>query len=150
MKHTNALKSLLIAAIMFVTLNTSKAQSSTDPFTYGSVWTIQMISVKPGMFKDYMTSLKSNVKLINDEAVKEGLILSYKILSGTEANPGDFNLIIMQEYKNMAATEGKDDQWDAIRNKIVGNDDALKQLMQSRTSMRDIYGSKMMREVILK
>ncbi|MFI5135091.1 MAG: hypothetical protein ACHQD9_04500, partial [Chitinophagales bacterium] len=100
--------------------------------------------------KDYTTSLKNTIKLVNDEAVKQGLILSYKILSGAGANPDDFNFVILTEYKNMAAMEGKDDQWDAIRNKVIGNDDAQKSLMQTRTSQRDVYGSKIMREIILK
>ncbi|MBS1657743.1 MAG: hypothetical protein JST18_06560 [Bacteroidetes bacterium] len=151
MKQVNHFsKAVLLAAIFFLTVNTSKAQSSSDPYTNGSVWTMQMINVKPGMMKEYTTSLKNTVKLVNDEAVKQGLILSYKILSGASANPDDFNFVILTEYKNMAAMEGKEDQWDAIRAKIMGNDDAQKQIMQTRTAQRDIYGSKMMREIILK
>jgi hypothetical protein len=123
MKSTNKLRSLLIAVMIIFSVSALKAQTATDPFTYGSVWTMQMITVKPGMFKDYMTSLKGSVKMMDDEAVKEGLILSYKILTGTNSNPDDYNLVIMLEYKNMAALEGKDDQWDAIRNKMVGNGD---------------------------
>jgi len=150
MQTSNTLKSLLIGVVILFSFSNLKAQTASDPFTYGSVWTMQMIDVKPGMLKDYLTGLKASVKLMNDEAVKQGLILSYKILTGTSSSPDDYNLIIMQEYKNMAALEGKDDQWEAIRNKFVGNDDQLKQLMQTRTSQRDIYGSKTMREVILK
>ena len=38
-----------------------------------------------------------------EEAKSEGLIVSYKILSGAAANKEDFNLVLMIENKNMAS-----------------------------------------------
>jgi hypothetical protein len=41
------------------------------------------------MSTEYINSLKANWKLTHDEAVKQGLILSYKILAGDASNPDD-------------------------------------------------------------
>jgi len=85
---------------------------------------------------------------VHDEAIKQGLILSYKILEGTAANPEDWNIMLLAEYKNLASMAGTEDKWDAIEKKVVGNDDAQKKLNETRVNMRTIYGGKMLREVI--
>jgi hypothetical protein len=99
---------------------------------------------------DYLNNLKTTWKATEDEALKEGLILSYKILDGESANPEDWNLMLMVEYKNLASMEGNDDKWDAISKKVVGDDAAMKQLRETRVSQRTIYGTKMLREVVYK
>ena len=114
----------------------------------GSVWTVGFIKTGPNMSEDYLKSLKNTWKAVSDEAVKEGLIVSYKILSGTAANPDDWNIMLMQEFKNMAAMDGNDDKWDALERKVVGTDEAMQKLNESRVNMRTIYGGKLLREII--
>jgi hypothetical protein len=116
----------------------------------GSVWTVSFIKTNPGMGVDYINSLKTTWKAVHDEALKQGLILSYKILDGEAANPEDWNILLLVEYKNLASMEGTDDKWDAINKKVVGDQAATKQLRDSRVSMRTIYGGKMLREIVYK
>jgi len=116
----------------------------------GSVWAVSCIKTNPGMGVDYINSLKTTWKAVHDEALKQGLILSYKILSGEAANPEDWNILLLVEYKNLASMEGTDDKWDAINKKVVGDEAATKQLRDSRVSMRTIFGGKMLREVVYK
>jgi hypothetical protein len=85
-----------------------------------------------------------------EEAKAQGLILSYKILSGTSSNPDDWDIMLMEEYKNLAAMEGNDEKWEAISAKVVGNDDAQGKLRDARVNMRSIYGVKVFREVVYK
>ncbi len=116
----------------------------------GSVWSMSFIKVNYGHDEDYLNSLKNTWKAIQDEGVRQGLILSSKILAGESTNPEDYNLILMIEYKNLAGMEGNEDKWDAIESKIVGSADALGKLRESRVSMRSMYGQRLMREVIYK
>jgi hypothetical protein len=116
----------------------------------GSVWQIGFIKVNANMTDDYLNNLKNNWKAIHDEAVKQGLIVSYKVLQGAAANPEDWDIMLMTEYKNLAALEGSEDKWDAISKKVIGGADAMKKLNESRVSMRTIYGGKLLREVIYK
>ncbi|UKJ07044.1 hypothetical protein [Solitalea lacus] len=125
---------------------TAQAQSAKS-YTEGSVWNVTMIKVKPGMGEDYMKSLNTGLRKVYDEAMKQGLVLSYKVLSGSASSPQDWNMLIMAEYKNMAALDGLNDKMDVIEMKAIGNEDVQKKIMMSRMEMREIMGAKLMREL---
>jgi|ERR1039457_578101 hypothetical protein len=139
------MKLLLFVVLLGATVTTFAQDRG---YKHGSVWSIGFIKTGPNMSMDYIKSLKTTWKAVSDEAVKEGLILSYKILEGNAANPDDWNIMLMQEYKNMAAFDGTEDKWDALERKVVGSDDAQKKLSDSRVNMRTIYGGKLVREII--
>jgi hypothetical protein len=113
----------------------------------GSVWAVSFIKTSANMGVDYLNSLKTTWVAVHDEAVRQGLILSYKVLSGASANPDDFDIMLLVEYKNLASMEGNDDKWDAIEKKVVGDENAQKQLSQTRSTIRTIYGAKLLREL---
>ena len=138
---------LLIVALTISFAGNSFAQERT--YKDGTVWAMSLIKVNPGQGETYLNGLKTTWKAVNDEAIKQGLILSYKILNGNSSNPEDWNLVLMVEYKNMASMEGNDDKWDAIRAKF-GTPEEQKKLMESRGVMRTMYGQKMLREVVYK
>jgi hypothetical protein len=139
---------LALAAVLAAGNVVVKAQTSGKPYKDGSMWSLTMVRTSFGMDNDYMTSLKNTLKKIHDEAVKQGLIISYKILVGSRANEEDWNVLIMEEFKNMAMMEGQDAKWDAIRDKVLGGVDAEKKLMKERIEIREVVGEKFMREVI--
>ncbi len=118
-------------------------------FKDGSVWTMSFIRVNYGQEVAYLNSLKTSWKAVQDEAIKQGLVLSYKILEGNATNPEDWNLILMVEYKNMASLEGNEEKWDALQNKLSTSEDR-KKLMESRVAVRSMYGNRLMREIIYK
>jgi hypothetical protein len=126
-----------------------RAQSDA-PYTEGPVWTITMVKTKPGMSDDYLKMLAKIYKGANEEAKKQGIIMDYKILIGEGANPQDFDILLMQEFANMAAFDGLRDKLDPIDNKISGNLEAQRQGAIKRMEVREIMGNKLMREVTLK
>ena len=138
---------LIFALTMVLTVN-SFAQERT--FKDGSVWTVAFVQVKNGMGVDYINSLKTTWRAVQEEGIKQGLILSYKILEGNASNPDDWQIMLMVEYKNLASMEGNDDKWDAIQKKVVGNEEDQKKLRELRVNMRTMYGTKLMREVVYK
>jgi len=145
------MKNLIAVLIIGVTLFFSPRLFAQDKsFSDGSVWQIGFIKTEANMQTDYLNSLKSNWKATHDEAVRQGLILSYKILSGSSANPDDWDIMLMTEYKSLAAMEATEDKWEAISKKVIGGEDAMKKLNEVRVSMRTIYGGKMLREVVYK
>jgi len=139
---------LFIVVLVIAFSVNSFAQERT--YKDGSAWTVSFIQVKNGMGRDYINSLKTSWKAVQDEAVKQGLILSYKILEGTASNPDDWQIMLMVEYKSLGSMEGNEAKWDAIQAKVVGNEDDQKKLRDSRVNMRTMYGTKLMREVIYK
>ena len=139
---------LIIVVLAFIIGTNSFAQEKT--YKDGSVWALSFIKVNYGQERDYLNSLKNTWKAVQDEAIIQGLVLSYKILDGASTTPDDYNLILMIEYKDFAAFDTDDAKWEAIQTKVVGNEDSQKKLMQSRVTMRSMYGSKLMREVVYK
>jgi hypothetical protein len=119
-------------------------------YTEGSVWNVSFIKTTSGMEDAYIKNLKTTWKAVHDEALKSGLILSYKILIGTSSNPQDWDMMLLVEYKNLASLEGTEDKWDTIFKKVVGNDDEMNKLMATRVSQRTIFGEKILREVVYK
>ena len=54
----------------------------------GTVWGVTLIKSTTNMGDQYLTSLQSTWNKVHAEAQKQGLIVSYKVLSGAAANPG--------------------------------------------------------------
>jgi hypothetical protein len=126
------------------------AYGQEKPYTEGSVWYISMIRVKPGMLDVYMRDVLPLRKKINEEAKKQGLVLSSHILTGPATGRDDFDVMFLDEYKNWAAFDGITAKYDAIASKIVGSEEKQVQLMTKRTEVREILGEKAMQELIAK
>lgn len=120
------------------------------PYKEGTVWSVSFVKVKPGMFDQYLRDVGPMRKKLMDEAQKQGLILSYKMLSGSSANRDDWDIMFMEEYKNWAAFDGLSDKFEAIEAKLIGNEDKRTQMMVKRTEVREILGDKVLQELILK
>jgi len=151
MKTGNAILRLAIlttSALLALTSAVGSAQKK--PWTEGSVWSVSMIRVKPGMFDVYMREVLPMRKRINDEAKKQGLLISSHVLAGNATGRDDFDVMFMDEYKNWAAFDGMTGKYDAIMSKLVGSEEKQVQLMTKRTEVREILGDKVMQELIVK
>jgi hypothetical protein len=120
------------------------------PYTEGSVWIITMVRVKPGMLDVYMRDVLPLRKKINEEAKKQGLILSDRILTGSASRRDDFDVMFLTEYKNWATFDGITAKYDAIESKIIGSEEKQVQLMSKRAEVREILGEKTMQELLIK
>ena len=56
----------------------------------------------------------------------------------------------MVEHKNMAALDGLRDKTDPIARKMIGGEDQQRDAAMKRAELREILGSKLMREITLK
>jgi len=119
-------------------------------YTEGTVWTVRMIRVKPGMFDMYMNELLPMRKKINDEARKQGLLVSSHMLAGSANGRDDFDVLILEEFNNWAAFDGMSAKYDAIMRGVVGPEDKQVQVMTKRTEVREILGDKVMQEIVAK
>ena len=140
---------LAVAVLLSLFSLASSCLAQEAPYTEGSVWGITLVRVKPGMLDDYLKNLISEWKKENEQAKKEGLILSYKVISAPAANKDDWSLMLMVEFKNMAALDQADARFRAIGSKL-STEEALKKGVQARAEVREIIGNKLGRELILK
>src|SRR5215470_19750588 len=149
MNDCNAFRRFTTLALFGVlSLGSVTVYGQEKPYTEGSVWFVTMVRVKPGMLDVYMRDVLPLRKKINEEAKKQGLILSTHILSGTASGRDDFDVMFLTEYKNWAAFDGLTAKYDAIVGKIVGSEEKQAQVMTKRTEVREIMGTKPMQELI--
>jgi len=109
-----------------------------------------MVKTKTGMTDEYLKELAKTLKGTLEEAKKQNLVLDYKILLGNPATPQDFNILLMVESKNMAAQDNTREKFDPIARKVVGTTDQQQAIQVKRLDIREIIGTKLMREITLK
>lgn len=119
------------------------------PYHNGSVWNIAFIRIKPGMDAAYMNYLASSWKAEQEAQKKDGNIVSYKVMSVEGHTTGEFNLMLMTEYKSLAAMEASQDKAEAVTQKVVGNDETQMKGYNDRLAIREIIGDRLAREIIL-
>src|SRR5438045_7695155 len=132
-------------------MNSSKAGAGSNaPYVEGPVWTLTMIKTKTGSSDDYIKQITGTVKPVYDEEKKQKIILDYKILNGEASSPQDFNILILVEYPNWAAFDSLRDKMDPIVAKVMGPEDQRRATAVKRLDIREILGTKTMREITLK
>ena len=149
MKIAKKLQIVALAALSLAIASLCSAQSDA-PYTEGPVWTVTMVKTKTGMTDEYLKELAKTLKASLEEAKKQNLVLDYKILLGNPATPQDFNILIMGESKNMAAQDNTREKFDPIARKVVGTTDQQQAIQVKRLDIREILGTKLMREITLK
>jgi hypothetical protein len=132
------------------TTATKATTASSAPYNEGSVWTLSMIKTKTGLEDEYLKQITGTVKPVYEEAKKQKIVLSYKILNGEASSPHDFNLLILVEYPNWAAFDTLRDKMDPVLAKVMGSQDQQREMAVKRLDIREILGTKTMREITLK
>ena len=143
-------KATLWFVLGLLIFGTQASIAQDKPYKEGTVWTVSFIRVKPGMFDVYMRDLAVQRKKLMDEAKKQGLIVSERMLSGSAAGRDDWDLMLMVEYKNWAAFDGLSAKFDALALKVVGSEEKQLQTMVKRTEVREIVGEKTLQELTFK
>ncbi len=119
------------------------------PFHNGSVWNVAFIRMKPGMETAYLNYLAGQWKANQEASKKDGIILSYKVLTVEGHTPGEWNVMLMTEYKNLAAMEANEDKADALAQKVIGDDEKQRQGYRERLEIREVMGERLAREIVL-
>jgi len=139
-----ALLGLLLCSVM----SAAFAQDS-KPYKEGQVTEVSYIKVKPGQFNEYMKWLGSTYKQLMEANKKAGLIVAYAVYSAQARSPHDPDLILTVTYANMAALD-KIDEGEAVAAKVLGSMDAQSKGFADRGTMREVLGSELIRELVLK
>jgi hypothetical protein len=127
----------------------SAAFAQEAPYTEGTVWSISFVKVEPGRGDDYIKNLSGMWRRVNGEAIKEGLVLSYKVIGAPAANTSDWDLMLLVEFKNMAALDGAEAKFRAIVNKLASEEE-VETGVETRAKIREIVGEKLGRELHFK
>jgi hypothetical protein len=147
MKRNRILVGLLI--VLVLTLSVVVLAQVNRPYRNGTVWNIQFIRMKPGMDTAYLNYIATDWKREQEALKKDGLILSYKVLTSEPHNPQDFNIMLMSEYKDMATMEANQQKADNLAQRVVGDDEKQRQGYRERLEIREILGNRLAREIVL-
>ena len=138
----------LVALLVGLTGLTVYAQVK-RPYRPGSVWNLAFIRMKPGMDAAYLTYVATTWKANQEAAKKEGLIVSYKVLTTEGHGTTDFNIILMTEYKDLATMEANVPKADALAQRMEGDDAKQMQGYKERAEIREILADRVAREMVL-
>jgi hypothetical protein len=134
-------------ALLFCLSATAQVQEA--PYNQETVWTMTFVRTEPGRFDDYINNLNGLWKKANEEAMKDGTVISYKIISSNATREDDWNLLLMVEYKNMAAFDGLDARFRQIIAKLA-SEEKQEEGIQTRAKIRTIVGGKLGRQLSFK
>ena len=143
------LKKVLLVVTLAAAIATPVIGQVHKYFTPGTVWTVSMIRIAPGMDQMYMEYLDGPFKKGEDAQVKAGFQKWYKILR-TLDDGGEWNLLILREFESLSAIEANLEKADALLQQVEGTDQVQMQGYQDRSKYRELVGTKYAREVILK
>jgi len=140
---------LFAALLMFACANVAAVQER--DYTEGAVSVVTSVKIKDGQFDNYMAYLRKTYKPIMEEQKKAGIILDWAIYNASPRTPNDADLYLVVVYPNMASFDGLDDRAEPIVQKVAGLDrQQANKASADRTSMREITGSEIVRELKLK
>jgi hypothetical protein len=119
-------------------------------YTPGTVWGVTMIRIHSGMDQAYLEYLDTQLKKESDISIKNGFMKSYKILRSQDDDEG-WNMLILREYDSYASLEKNAEKADEVLRQATGIDDQKgMQGYMDRSKIRDVMGTKFMRELQLK
>ena len=99
------MKAILAAAVITATMATAgPAMTQERSYKPGSVWTASRVKVLPGQFDNYMDFLAGQWKRVQEFGKKEGVVLSYHVLSVNNARKDEPDLILLIETKDYMTT----------------------------------------------
>jgi hypothetical protein len=143
------LKTSLYAVMAALTLSLPAWAQDTS-YTQGSVWFFSNIQVEPGQFENYMDFLSTNWKKVQELAKKEGIVVSYHVLSVNAPRANEPDLILAVESRDYRTKA----QGEAFQKKVEAllAADARKQTADSgqRGTMRKLVGNMELQELVLK
>lgn len=119
-------------------------------FETGTVWDYTHVQTKDGHFDDYMSWLSTQWKAQEEALKKAGVIIDYKVFLVENPRQGEPDIVLAQEYKNMAAFDRTVAEGYALQAKIFGSLPKANTEEAARGSIRTIMGEVRMREAVLK
>ena len=117
-----------------------------------SVYRVATIDLEPNVDAQYLNQMK-RTWVNNMEVFKaEGLVEDYQILRSINNYDGDFDLLLIIKYKNLATLDSNPKnikKWDKAQEKArkITSQDQTQQITSTFPKMRTIRDEKFMREI---
>jgi hypothetical protein len=134
MTKTKFLGMALFSLVMALGVNAQQIQLYEGPPDVPSiadkpVWALEFVKVKPGTFGPTMVYLDDNWMRVRAEAKRQGAVLTYNrvaderriLIPAEESSNNDWDILLMTEYKNQAAYDGREKLFASILKRLPDN-----------------------------
>ena len=145
-------KKILILLFSFTALFSQVGETWT---VCESVYQISTIDLEPNVDPQYLNQMKKTWGNNMEVMLAEGLIEEYHIFRSINQYDGDFDLLLMIKYKNLAILDSnpknnkKREKAQAKAREVISRD-KTNQITGTFPKMRTILDQKLMREIIFK
>ena len=143
------LNRILVGSLIALVLSVVVFAQVNRPYRNGTVWSIGFIKMKPGMETAYLNYVAGDWKREQEALKKDGQIVSYKVLQTEAHGSTDWNLMLLTEYKDLAAYEKSLDRTDALLQTVIGDDEKQRQGYRDRLAIREVLADRLAREIVL-
>ena len=141
-------KAFVAALALFAFATTSAAQEQ-RPYKDGPVVEMTYVKIKPGKFDEYMKYLAGPYRKLQEENKKAGLISGWAVYSIRAKTQSDPDVVLQTTYPNMAALD-RGEEGDVVSSRVMGAFSTQDKAFADRGTMREILGSQLMRELVLR
>jgi hypothetical protein len=134
MTKTKFLGMALFSLLIALSANAQQLQLQDAPHVTPSisdkpVWALEFVKVKPGTFAATMSYLDDNWIRVRAEAKRQGAVLIYNrvaderrvLIPAEESSNNDWDILLMTEYQNQAAYDGREKLFASILQRLPDN-----------------------------
>ena len=141
--------SALFATLLFSALFTSSvmAQDHSRNWDNGNVVAVTEVHIKDGMFNAYINDLNNVWRKFMDEQKKDGSVVSYGMFGNASPRAGEPDLYLTVTYANWAAFDRGEEYFEAIRDKVIGSADDMRNAGIKRGELREIGSQYNLQEI---
>jgi hypothetical protein len=147
MKLAAAFAVILCAAMFSVP---ASAQDNERNWENGNVIATTQVFIEPGMFNAYINDLRGLWRVFLDQQIKDGNVVSYRILSNSFGRDGEPDLILVTEHPNWAAFDLSNEYFEDLTKKLQGSLDKARNASIDRGKLRRLGGSSVYQEIKFK
>ena len=142
-------RTLHFAAYALIAVATAVSAQEPRVYKEGPLVEISSIKVKPGQFDNYMKYLAGPYRDLMEANKKAGLVVSFAVYANRARNPQDADLFLVTTYANWAALDRVEDGI-AVAQKVMGSASTQAKAFADRGTMREVLGSNIVQELVLK
>ena len=126
------------------------ARVALETYEEGPVWQIMTFRTDPGKTELYLKNIATIWEHQLKLAVQKGVLIDYKVLTKWSSSPGDWNVMVIEIFPNMASYDTFWKDWAAIDAETVDTPEFEERFDRLESTGTTFLGTVFAREVRLK
>lgn len=141
---------LAILACLSLFSGTATAQDHERNWENGNVIATTQVHTEPGMFNAYINDLRGLWRVFLDQQIKDGNVVSYRMLANSFPRDGEPDLILVTEHPNWAAFDLSAEYFEDLTKRLQGSLEASREANLDRGELRRLGGNAVYQEIKFK